>query len=362
MTMDFENPGHEPTTRHGADALSVWCAERGRDLARGVLATIVALMLLGPAGVSAREQVRFVSPEAAFEQGLSAHRGGNFALAEQALRFASERGHVLGRYALARLYADSNAPFTNHERAYELYNSIVVEHSARIDVDDDPRAVYVGKALTAVAGYVLRGIPQIGLLPNPERAAGYFQEAATFFRDHDAQFELAKLYLAGEGVRPDTRKAVHWLSTLSQAGHPGAQAFLADLYWRGKSGLPKSPDRALALITLAAENAPPHERIWIEDIYQSIYCGLSAGVREGAAGLIASFRHRYAPRPGTEPRDTIGLTERPYRSCADGTSLPALEAPGEPTPTETARRTPTASERQPVQGNMLDIGRIEGRR
>lgn len=360
--MDAENPRHVQTARRDGQALLAWGAGACRGIARGVLASVVVFLFLTPAGVSAREQVRFVSPEAAFEQGLSAHRGGNYALAEQALRFASERGHILGRYGLARLYADSNAPFTNHQRAYELYNSIVVEHSALIDVDDDPRAVYVGKSLTAVAGYVLRGIPQIGLLPNPERAAGYFQEAATFFRDHDAQFELAKLYLAGEGVRPDTRKAVHWLSTLSQAGHPGAQAFLADLYWRGKSGLPKSPDRALALITLAAENAPPHERIWIEDIYQSIYCGLSAGVREGAAGLIASFRHRYAPRPGTEPQDTIGLTARPYRSCADGTPLPALELPSEQTTTETAGRTPTASDRQPVQGNMLDIGRIDGRR
>src|SRR5690606_36225872 len=125
----------------------------------------------------------------------SAYRSGMYTLAEQALEYGSERGSLLGQYFLARLYADSAGPLTNHPKAYKLYADIVREHAAVIDVDDDPLARYVGKSLTALAQYTLRGLPQIALKPNAERAANLFQEAATFFRDQDAQFELAKLYL-----------------------------------------------------------------------------------------------------------------------------------------------------------------------
>lgn len=270
----------------------------------------------------ARDGLRFVSPEAAVDQGINAYRGGNYTLAEQALRYGSDYGSVLGQYFLARLYADPAAPFTDHTRAYRLFAAIVQQHSTIIDVDDDPRARYVGKSLTALAQYTLRGMPEIRLLPDPERAADLFQQAATFFRDQDAQFELAKLYLTGEGVEINHRQATSRLSTLAQVGHASAQAFLADLYWRAKGGLPHDEGRALALITLAVENAPAHERIWIEDIYQSIFCGMSAGVRQQQQGLVASFRHRYSPRPGAEPQDSIGLSPRALRTCSDGTPLP----------------------------------------
>jgi len=303
-----------------------------------------------------REALKFVSPEAALEHGLGAYRSGFHKLAEQALGYAAERGSLLGRYYLARLYADPNGPITNHAKAYELYQGIVEEHASRIDVDDDPRAKYVGKSLTSLAGYVLRGLPEIGLRPNAERAAGYFQEAATFFRDQDAQFELAKLYLTGEGVEINHKQATSRLSTLAQAGHAGAQAFLADLYWRGRGGLSRDEGRALALITLAVENAPATERIWIEDIYQSIYCGMSSGVRQQSEGLIASFRHRYAPRPGAEPQDTIGLTPRPVRSCSDGTPLPATPRESRAHENASAKNTSIVTSPSALQGGVIGVG------
>lgn len=315
---------------------------------------------------AARDALRFSTPEAALDHGVGAYRSGFHKLAEQALTYAAERNSLLAQYYLARLYADPNGPLTNHLRSYELYLSIVAEHAAKIDVDDDPRALYVGKSLTALAGYVLRGLPEIGLRPNGERAAGYLQEAATFFRDHDAQFELAKLYLTGEGVQLDIRKATHWLSTLSQIGHAGAQAFLADLYWRGKVGLPRDAQKALALITLAVENAPSHEKIWIEDIYQNIYCGMSAGVRQQAEGLVASFRQRYSPRPGTEPQDSMGLSERPIRTCSDGVPLPTgpSERRSQTAEQGVVRNSTTGPGANVVQGGVLGIGatRTEPRR
>ncbi len=322
-------------------------------------------LALAPFAASAqsRDALKFVSPQVAFDQGVNAYRSGMFTIAEHALKYAAERGSLMAQYHLARLYADPAAPFTNHARAYELYARIVNEHASRIDVDDDPRARYVGKSLTALAQYVLRGLPEFGVKSNPERAAGYFQEAATFFGDQDAQFELAKLYITGEGVEINFRQATSRLSTLSQAGHAGAQAFLADLYWRSKAGLPHDPKRALALITVATENAPAHERIWIEDIYQSIFCGMSAGVRQQSEGHIASFRHRYSPRPGAEPQDTVGLAPQAQRTCADGTPLPILPREGRAADSPPAARNSFAAPNPGVmQGGVMGVGSSADRR
>jgi hypothetical protein len=179
--------------------------------------------------------------------------------------------------------------------------------------------------LTTLAGYVLRGNPEISLKPDAARAVEYLRHAATFFNDKDAQFELAKLLLRGEGVPQDLPTARHYLSTLSEGGHASAQAFLADLHWRGKS-VQKDERRALALIKMAVDNAPAQERVWIEDIYQNIYCGTSRDVREQSKGLVAAWKRLFAQRPG-EPnaerqRMALGAnTTRdigPFRTCANG--------------------------------------------
>lgn len=313
-----------------ATALSRMLAGRLTSFARlasGLRALALAAGLMAAAGTGAARAeapVTFVSPEAALEQGLGAYRAGFYKMAQTALAFAAERKLLIGQYYLAMLLADSQSTLTDHARAYKIYLGIVEEHAASIDVDDDERAPYVGKALTALARYVYRGLPEIGLESSPSRAAEFLEEAATFFREPDGQFELAKLYLKGDGVPEDRRKALHWLSTLTQEGHVGAQAFLADLLWHGKV-VPRDETRALALIRVAAENSPPHERIWIEDILQRIYCGVAAGVRQQADGLVASYRHLYGPRgPAGDIASVRPTDTTPTRTCGNGEALPPL--------------------------------------
>lgn len=322
-------------------------------------AVVSALVVMLASGVpaAARDVVRFKSPGLAFEQGRGAYRLGNYSFAEQALAFAAERGSLLGKHMLATLYADSNAPFTNHAKAYFLYKQIIEEHSKIVDVDDDPRAIYVGKSMTAVGRYVLRGLNKAGVGASAERAAAYFHEAATFFRDRDASFELAKLYFTGEGVEQNNKQAISRLSWLSNEGHAGAQAFLADLFWRGK-GVPRDQVRALALIMRAVENAPASERIWIEETYQVIYCGIGEDLRIRLQEQVASFSQKLSTPIGSEPQETYGLAGSPSRTCSDGRELPALRREGRAaSPPPHSRVAPVAGgASQFNQGNMLDIG------
>jgi TPR repeat protein len=321
-------------------------------------AALVAALASAP-GFAARG-VTFSSPQAAFEQGLGALKAGHVELALPALEHAASKGMFLAEFYLARVFADNAGAYTDHARAFKIYQRIADEY-ADIDPVDDQSAPFVAKAFTALAGYLLRGIPELRLKPNPQRAAEYLDHAANFFNDHDAQFELAKLYLTGEGVPTDARRAVHWLSVLTEKGHAGAQAFLADLYWRGRH-VAKDSARALALITLALENAPAHERIWIEDIHQNIFCGAGEGIRQQADGLVADWRRHYVRTPITVDRHGLApLQIGPVRTCSNGEPVRAIESksnlqiPSRSQLSTSAMRSPDAA--QPMaRGGVLGLG------
>jgi hypothetical protein len=283
---------------------------------------LAALVIAGVAAdASAGEAIKYASPQAAFEQGLGAYKSGYYEIAIPALQEASASGTETNRFFaafyLARIYSDNTGALTDHGKAYLLFQRFADEN-ANIDPEDGVRAPFVAKALTALAGYLRRGIKEIGLEPDPERAVDYLQHAATFFGDKDAQFELAKMYLAGDRSAEDIKRGMHYLSVLTEEGYPGAQAYLAELLYRGRH-VPRDERRALALITMAAENAPAQERIWIDDIYQLIFCGASQGTRTQADGMVARWRQFFG-RPSKPPAPMgLGAHElQPSRKCGNG--------------------------------------------
>lgn len=289
-----------------------------RTFNRTVCVLLAGLLLcLGAVGASAGTAAKYRSAQDALDQGIGAFNGGYYEIAIPALEYAADAHLFLAPYYLARIYSDNNGAHTDHAKAYESYMKLAEEHTD-VDPDDDQRAPYVAKAMTRIAGYLINGLPEANLKPNPTIAMEYLREAAQFFRDEDAQFELAKLYLRGDGIESDVPYAKHWLSVLSQKGHAGAQAFLADLLWRGKY-MQADPVRALALISVAVANSPPYERVWIDDIYQNIYCGAAQGVRKQATGIVADWRTRYGRKP--DERDEIGLgtlNVQATRTCGNG--------------------------------------------
>ncbi|HXF55934.1 MAG TPA: hypothetical protein VNK52_17600, partial [Hyphomicrobiaceae bacterium] len=202
---------------------------RGGCVIAGLLFGLM-LAAASPVAVAAG-QATYASPEVAYEQGMSAYRAEDFEQALPALEFAAAHNHFFARFYLARIY--SATAYSDHAKAYMLYRGLGDQY-ADVDPDDDQRAPFVAKALTALASYVKHGVLELRLDPDPERAADYLRHAATFFNDEDAQFELAKLYLEGQGVEKDPDRALHYLAVLTrERKHAGAQAFLADLYWRG---------------------------------------------------------------------------------------------------------------------------------
>lgn len=338
-----------------------------RKLSAALTALVIAVA--AASGAAAKDGVKYASPEAAFEQGLGAYKSGYYEFAIPALKEAADKGADINRFFaafyLARIYADNNGAHTDHAKAYMLYQKLADEN-ADIDPDDGQRAPFVAKALTALAGYLQTGVKDIGLAPDPERAVDYLHHAATFFGDKDAQFELAKIYLAS-GSPDDVKRGMHYLSVLTEVGYPGAQAYLADLLWRGRF-VKKDERRALALITMAAENAPAHERIWIEDIYQNIFCGSTQGTRSQADGMVARWRQVFTLPSVPSERMTLGGRDlQPSRACGNGeqidiqrrvpAAVAASPAPASaPAAKEQLTATRPASGPEAMQGNALGIG------
>jgi TPR repeat protein len=322
----------------------------------GALAALVIGAVV--AGASARDLIKYASPQAAFEQGLGAYKSGYYEIAIPALEEAAANGtesnKFFAAFYLARIYSDNAGEHTDHGKAYLLFQKIADEN-ANVDPEDGVRAPFVAKALSALAGYLRRGVKEIGVEPNPGRAVDYLHHAATFFGDKDAQFELAKIYLGGGGTSEDVKRGMHYLSVLTEDGYPGAQALLAELLWRGRY-VKKDERRALALITMAAENAPEHERIWIEDTYQIIFCGSSQGTRSQADGIVARWRQFFAS-PG-QPAERMGLGGRelqPSRKCGNGEMI-AIQRRQAPSKEPVQAAAPAGARPDVMQGSTLGFG------
>jgi hypothetical protein len=313
---------------------------------------VVTAALIAVAGGAAAEQPTAQSGKSALQKGLNAYHAGEQEEAIPALTEAAATGgpqaRLFAEFYLARIYSQNVGAAADHAKAYMLFRKIADENLT-VDPDRSQRAPFVAKALVALAGYLRTGIEEIDLAPNPRRAADYLNHAATFFGDKDAQFELARAYLGGEGGGDDIKRGLHYLSALTEASHAGAQAVLADLFWRGRH-VKKDDARALALAAIAAANAPAHERMWIEESHAAIFCAASEATRRQADAVMAGWRRAFAP-PAPEP---VGLAPRdhlPERKCANGETVAVVRAVN----AEVAKAAP-ASHIAPITGSTASSG------
>src|SRR5690606_26274038 len=115
--------------------------------AYGLIAAVCFAVMAVPGLVNAA-MPQFVSPEEAMRQGISAYNGGYYEIAIPALEHAAANNMFLAEYYLAKLYADNNTPYTDHAKAYMLYQKIANEH-ADADPEAATRAPYVARQPTA---------------------------------------------------------------------------------------------------------------------------------------------------------------------------------------------------------------------
>ena len=159
------------------------------------------------------------SPWAVFQFGFSAYKSGHKDQAVEAYRYAAENGQIGATWKLARMYAEGDGVDRNDFEAFKFYSEIVDQ-----DVEPgSPEESYVSDALVALGSYLKKGIPDSPIKANKAAAQEYFMRAAANYRNPDAQFEMGKMFLKGEGgVKASVRQAGRWLQLAAEKGHAGA--------------------------------------------------------------------------------------------------------------------------------------------
>jgi TPR repeat protein len=227
-------------------------------------------------------------PNAALKAGVASYHAGDTAPSIEALRQAADSGVTLAQWKLARMYADGDGVAHDDARALD-YFSRLVEHYG--DEDPDPRERPIAaNAFVAVGGYLRDGVSTAKIAPNPDRAFELFRYAATYFRDADAQYNLARMYLDGAGVRRDVRQSVNWLELAARKGHSRAQALLGRIMFNGVEGVTAQRARGLMFLTLAREAAAGSAADrWVVDLQAKALNDASDADRKAAISMLEDY-------------------------------------------------------------------------
>jgi uncharacterized protein len=250
------------------------------------LGAVAALLMLGPVAVGADDPPPYASATDAYRQGVSTIKSGKVSAALPALEYAAKHGVLGAELKLAHLYASGRDDVAEDDaKAFTYYRAIADQYA---DISpSSPVAKYVGEAFVALGRYHLDGIASMPLPANSAYAADLFRHAASYFGNADAQYDLALLYLKGEGVEKDVGLAVNWLAMAAKKQHVAAQATLGEMLWRGTE-MRQREARGLALITLAHENAKASgkEPKWISDLYAEAFAKSDAAIRKEAVAIL----------------------------------------------------------------------------
>ncbi|MBB3903561.1 hypothetical protein GGR33_003070 [Methylobacterium brachythecii] len=225
------------------------------------------------------------SAKDALRSGVRDYNAGDKQGAVRALEYAADQGQTLALWKLGRMYADGDGVPHDDLKAFEYFSRIADDN----DVDDKPdngNSGVVASAFTSLGAYFLDGIKGTYVRSNPERAYEMFNYAASF-GEPNAQYNLARLYLDGNGVEQDPRKAARWFNLAAEKGHKPAQALLGDLLFNGV-GVPRQTVRGLTWLALARDGAQPRSDEWIVELYDKAWSAASEADRAEAMAKVQS--------------------------------------------------------------------------
>ena len=200
-----------------------------------------------------------LSPGDAMRSANDALRAGEKSRAVTSLQYAAEHGHGFALWQLGRMYAEGDGVTRDDLRAFEYFQKFADNHAD--DNPANPRARFVANAFVSLGHYYLVGIPDSQVTASPELARRMFAHAASYFGDPEAQYQLATLYLEGNGVERDPRRAVPWLVLAANKNYYKAQAVLGRILFNGEHGI-RQRASGLMWLTIACDG-PGAKEPWI---------------------------------------------------------------------------------------------------
>lgn len=220
----------------------------------------------------------------AFRTGMQALQAGDVKAGVGALEYAAERGHIVARWKLGRMYADGDQVERDDVRAFHYFQDIVENHSD--DSLGTPQTRYVSNAFVTVGSYYVSGIANSPIKANPQRARDLFAYAASYFRDAAAQYRLGQLLLEGQGGPKDPWQAARWLKLSADKGYYQAQALLGVTLFKGQ-GIPRQAPRGLMYLTIARDTAPQDKTV--AELHAAAFAAATDDERAVALSYLESW-------------------------------------------------------------------------
>lgn len=215
-----------------------------------------------------------------FRIGISAYKNGRADEAVRSLRYAAEMGHTGAKWKLARMYAEGDGVPENDWEAYKFFQKIVYDGADPGSQNES----YVSDALVALGNYMRTGIAGTSIKSDPARARSFYVQAATNYGNPDAQCELGKMLLSGEGGDQNPVQAARWFQLAAKKGHAAAQAMLGSMLFQAGKTV-----RGLAMMTAAFERAGPDDRIWIQPMQERAFAIAAEADRRTAISLASDI-------------------------------------------------------------------------
>ncbi|PPD46480.1 MAG: hypothetical protein CTY15_00155 [Methylocystis sp.] len=230
----------------------------------------------------------FKNPRAALRAGIESYHAGDAGASVAALAYAADGGEPLAQWKLGRMYAEGDGVRRDDAKAFDYFSKII-EHFS--DDEPDPRErSMAANAFVAVGLYLKDGVSTANIAPDLDRAVELFRYAATYFRNADAQYQLGRMYLDGQGVKKDLRQSVNWLELSARKGHPQAQAVLGRLMFDGEIGGTQEKPRGLMYLTLARDAAAGNaSEQWIVDLHAKALAAATERDRKTAVSMLEDY-------------------------------------------------------------------------
>lgn len=197
-----------------------------------------------------------------FRFGFSAYKSGHKDEAAEAYKYAAEKGHAGARWALANMYASGDGVAENDYEAFKIYDEIARKGVEPGSVDTG----YFVNALMSLASYYARGIPGSPVHEDLSQARQLYFHVASVFGISDAEYQLGRMMLNGEGGDGNVAQAKKWLNRARKSGNQNAAALLGNVIFQEGHTV-----YGLALLTAALERAADKDKSWIRELQEQAF-------------------------------------------------------------------------------------------
>lgn len=262
----------------------------------GVIAALVVACVSAGAAISAEPGARSVPDELVFAD--QAFRNGKIEAGIAALQRAADQGSLRAMLNIGHIYNDGFLVAKDRVKACTTY----VHAADRFENMDrfHPAVRLIAEAFRLAAQCYAEGLPASGWPRDLNAAAKMYFHAGVMLGDPIALYELAKLYLNGEGIVRNPAIAIKYLEESARKGHPPAQALLGSMMWDGKV-MKQRQAAGLALLILGKERTSPEDRAWIYALYDDAIITASKDLEQDAITLAEQWKSVH----GNPANDTL---------------------------------------------------------